>query len=250
MIQIAVISDIHGNLIALNEVLKDIKKRNISQIYCLGDLVDFAPWGNEVISLMKEKGIPCLLGNHDERIAFDLPIVSLPHHGHVETASRELAIKHSKKHITLNNKSWLASLPYNIELTFKLGDSIRRILLVHASLRSNDEYVYESDSKLEMLKQLQIGSIDVLFMGHTHQSFIQKIDNTLFINCGSVGRSKEMDRKASYSVLRLTTGTIKAEIVKIDYNIEHVASEIYASDIPDFYGDFILNLSKKNFNGM
>lgn len=55
MIQIAVISDIHGNLIALNEVLKDIKNRNISQVYCLGDLVDFAPWGNEVISLIKKK---------------------------------------------------------------------------------------------------------------------------------------------------------------------------------------------------
>ena len=240
MIQIAVISDIHGNLIALKEVLKDIKRRNISQIYCLGDLVDFAPWGNEVISLIKEGGIPCLLGNHDERIAFNLPIVPLSHHDHVETANRELAIKHSKKHITSDNKSWLSSLPYNIELTFKLGDSIRRILLVHASLRSNDEYVYELDSKLEMLKQLKSRSIDVLFMGHTHRSFVQRIDKTLFINCGSVGRSKETDRKASYSVLTLTADTIKAEIVKIDYNIEYVASEIYASDIPDFYGNFLI----------
>lgn len=125
-------------------------------------------------------------------------------------------------------------------MTFKPGSSTTKIILVHASLRSNDEYVYESDSKLEMLHQLQQRSIDVLVMGHTHHSFIQNIDKTLFINCGSVGRSKELDRKAAYSILSLTEGTIKAEIVKIDYDIQYVASQIHASGIPDFYGDFLL----------
>lgn len=75
MINIAVISDIHGNLIALNEVLNDIQGKKIDQIYCLGDLVDFAPWGNEVIEMIRSSGIPCILGNHDERIAYDQPII-------------------------------------------------------------------------------------------------------------------------------------------------------------------------------
>jgi len=154
MIQVAIISDIHANIIALKEVLHDIDRRNISQIYCLGDLVDFAPWGNQVIALMKERGIPCLLGNHDERIAFDLPIVPLPHHNDIETHNRINAINHSKDHITLDNKKWLSSLPYHMELTFKLKNSVRKILLVHASLISNDHYIYESDPKTEMLKHL------------------------------------------------------------------------------------------------
>ena len=241
MIQIAIISDIHANIIALNEVLADIDRRNISQIYCLGDLVDFAPWGNEVIALIKERGIPCLLGNHDERIAFDLPIAPLPHHNHKETHNREIAIKHSKVHITPDNKKWLSSLPYTMELTFKLKTTVRKILLVHASMINNDQYIYESDPKTEMLKHLQDRSIAALLMGHTHYSFIQKIDNTLFVNCGSVGRSKEADKKAVYSIITLSEESVNAEIIKLSYDVNAVAAAIYASDIPDFYGDFLIN---------
>lgn len=241
MIKIAIISDIHANMMALTEVLKDIRKRNISQVFCLGDLVDFAPWGNEVVELIRENKIPCLLGNHDERVAFDLPITPLSHHDIIETSNREIAINYSKSHITPDNKKWLASLPYNIELTFKLGNSLKKILMVHAGLQSNDEYIYESDSKSKILNDLQMRSIDVLVMGHTHCSFIQKSREALLINCGSVGRSKEADRKATYTILSLMENNINAEIIKVEYNIHSVVSAIYASDIPDFYGDFLIS---------
>lgn len=74
MIQIAIFSDVHGNLPALEVVLKDMDRRGIRQKFCLGDLVDFAPWGNEVIRKIRDQNIPCLMGNHDERIAFDMPV--------------------------------------------------------------------------------------------------------------------------------------------------------------------------------
>lgn len=79
MIQIAKFSDIHANLIALQEVLKDIDRRGISEIYCLGDLVDFGPSANEVIKIIQERNIPCLLGNHDERITLPDKISSCIH---------------------------------------------------------------------------------------------------------------------------------------------------------------------------
>ncbi|MEI7489572.1 MAG: metallophosphoesterase family protein, partial [Chryseobacterium sp.] len=66
--QIAIFSDVHGNLPALEVVLNDIEERGIDQKFCLGDLVDFAPWGNKVIEKIKSLNIPCLMGNHDERI--------------------------------------------------------------------------------------------------------------------------------------------------------------------------------------
>jgi putative phosphoesterase len=239
MIQLAIISDIHANLIALDAVLTDIKNKGLTQIYCLGDLVDFAPWGNEVIARIQERNIPCLLGNHDQRIAFDEPIVPLPHHDALETAKREIAINLSKSEISSSHKTWLASLPYNIELTFKLGTSLRKILLVHASLQSNDEYIHESTPKTSLSDQLKQKAIDILVMGHTHHSYIQLDGDVLFINCGSVGRSKEKDRKASYAIVTLTEEGIDAQIVKVDYPIEQVADAIYKSDIPNFYGDFL-----------
>lgn len=241
MIQIAIISDIHANLIALNEILNDIQNRSIYQTYCLGDLVDFAPWGNEVIKKIKNKGIPCLLGNHDERIAFDMPIVPLPHHDQKETANRIVAINHSKTAITSENKKWLASLPYNLELTYKINEVTKKILLVHAGLLSNDTYIYESDLKNDSVQELKNKGVDAVIMGHTHLSYIQNHSNVLFVNSGSVGRSREPDRKAAYCILTITEKEITAEIIKVNYDRQEVAQQIYKSDIPDFYGDFLLS---------
>lgn len=75
---IAVISDIHGNLPALQAVLRDITSRQIDRIYCLGDLVNFAPWPNEVIELIRAENIPTLCGNHDLSIGLNKPnLISL-----------------------------------------------------------------------------------------------------------------------------------------------------------------------------
>lgn len=240
MIQIAVISDIHANTPALEAVLKDIRKRSITEIYCLGDLVDFAPWGNEVIEMIQKHRIPCLLGNHDQRIAFDEPVIPLPHHSEVETAHRMVAINLSKDQIKQENKKWLATLPYNIALTYKIGNKKRKILLVHAGIDSNEEYIYEPDSKEWMLENLDKESVNILVMGHTHQSYIQAFENRLLVNCGSVGRSREQDRKATYSILVLEEEQIHAEIIKVEYDIQQVVTSIYNSDIPDFYGDFLI----------
>jgi len=80
----------------------------------------------------------------------------------------------------------------------------------------------------------------VIVMGHTHLSYVQHQDGVLFVNSGSVGRSREEDRKATYTILTLSEKGIQAEIRKIDYAIQEVAAAIYESDIPDFYGDFLL----------
>lgn len=83
-------------------------------------------------------------------------------------------------------------------------------------------------------------TIDALVMGHTHASYIKNESGILMVNCGSVGRSRETDQKATYSILTISDGKVGAEIIKVDYAIEKVAKAIYESEIPDFYGDFLL----------
>src|SRR4051812_18015918 len=97
---IAIFSDIHGNLPALKAVLDDIDTRKADQLYCLGDLVDFAPWTNEVIELLRSRKIVCIMGNHDERIAFDKPMIPLAKHSPEETKARITAIDDTRKKIT------------------------------------------------------------------------------------------------------------------------------------------------------
>lgn len=246
MIEIALFSDVHGNLPALKTVLEDIKTRGIHQVYCLGDLVDFAPWGNEVIRTIKELGIPCLLGNHDERVGFDLPIIAIPHHSSEETLQRIAAINHSKNTITASNKLWLSQLPYNIELQYKLNGAVKKILLVHASTRSNDEYIHVGHV-MEDVKQMFISTnTDVIVMGHTHVAHkinvtLNENDNRFMLNCGSVGRSRESDRLASYAILKISEDAVTADMIKLAYPVDEVAQAIYKSDIPNFYADFLLN---------
>lgn len=242
MIQIAVFSDVHGNLPALEVVLKDIEKRGIHQKFCLGDLVDFAPWGNEVIEKIKSLNIPCLLGNHDERIAFDLPVIPLSKHSEEETKARFIAIDHSKKHITGDNKKFLSGLPFHLKLNYKVGNKHWNIQLVHSSLESNDTYLYESENDEVFTTMLEESKADLIVMGHTHLSFTKQIDNSKWaVNCGSVGRSKEENRLASYVILTLDDERIIPEIVQLSYPLEETARQIEESGIPDYYAAFLRN---------
>jgi predicted phosphodiesterase len=242
MIQIAVFSDVHGNLPALDVVLKDIEQRGIHQKFCLGDLVDFAPWGNEVIDKIRTLNIPCLMGNHDERIAFDIPVVPLSKHTQEETEARFIAIDHSKKHITKENKKFLAELPFHIRLNYKTGKRHWTIQLVHSGLQSNDTYWYESESDEVFKSMLEDSTSDLIVMGHTHLSFKKQFDNQKWaVNCGSVGRSKEENRLASYLVLTLHDDEIIPEIIQLDYPVNETARRIKESGIPDYYASFLKN---------
>ncbi|UTX48219.1 metallophosphoesterase [Chryseobacterium sp. MA9] len=242
MIQVAVFSDVHGNLPALEVVLKDIEKRGIRQKFCLGDLVDFAPWGNEVIEQIRNLNIPCLMGNHDERIAFDISVVPLSKHSEEETNARFIAIDHSKKYITEDNKKFLSELPFHLKLNYKVGEKHWNIQLVHSSLESNDTYLYESENDEVFKMMLESAGADVVVMGHTHLSFKKQFrNNTWAVNCGSVGRSKEENRLASYVIFTLDEEKITPEIVQLPYPIDETIRQIRESGIPDYYASFLKN---------
>ncbi|WP_312389902.1 metallophosphoesterase [Chryseobacterium sp.] len=241
MIQIAVFSDVHGNLPALEVVLNNIEERGIQQKFCLGDLVDFAPWGNEVIEKIRSQNIPCIMGNHDERIAFDIPVIPLSKHSLEETEARFLAIDHSKKYITQENKNFLSKLPFHLKLNYKVGRKHWNIQLVHSSLESNDTYLYENEHDEIFQNMLEDSQSDAILMGHTHMSFAKYFDGKWAINCGSVGRSREENRLASYVILTLDEEKIAPEIIQLDYPLEEVALEIEKSEIPNYYASFLRN---------
>jgi putative phosphoesterase len=249
MIKIAVISDIHANLPALKAVLKDIELFEADQVYCLGDLTDAAPWHNEVVDLIRSLKIPVIMGNHDERIGFDIPVLPLSKHSPEEQEARLSAINFTKTTISPLNKEFLAGLPESIRLEF----GAIQILMVHGSPSSNDEYLYENHDESSIRKSMEDRNADVLIMGHTHLSYIRKIPGNaylkplLVINAGSVGRTKEKDRKACYLQLRIDPeiardglAGIMPQIRKVDYDIMETVKGIRNSPIPDFYANFLL----------
>ena len=238
--KIAIISDIHGNLIALERVLKDIKEKGIEQIYCLGDLVDYAPWDNEVIACIRDENIPCIMGNHDERIAFNQAVTSFDYLTQEENNWRAQAVAYAKRTITDDNKRWLSELPFHFELTYRLSGVYRRVLLLHATPDSNKAYIYEKDYKSDLIAYLDERGADAIVMGHTHLPYVQQVSGKLIVNSGAVGRSREEDRTASYVILEISDTGILAEIRRLNYPIEKVVEAIYNSEIPDYYADFLL----------
>lgn len=252
MHRIAIISDLHANLPALHAVLEDLDTRQPEAIFCLGDLVDFAPWPNEVIETIRQRQIPAIMGNHDEHIAFNHAILPLEKHTEEERAARVHAIEYTRRTISEHNREYLSRLPRTMRISYGTGSNATKMLLVHASARSIDEYIYEDHPKTRLISMLRKNNADVIVMGHTHLPYIRTFTGgKVAINAGSVGRSKEDRISAAYLMLTIDESCIRPEIVRVAYPVEETIQGILESSIPDFYAKFLADrmTSQKRRNG-
>lgn len=244
--QIAIFSDVHANLPALQAVLDDIDARKIIEIYCLGDLVDFAPWPNEVVELIRERQIPTVMGNHDDRVAFDRPVTPMAKHPPEERDARVEAIALSKATIGADNMAFLRDLPFKRRVQLGEGEAAKSLLLVHASANAIDEYIYQNHSAQALEEMCAANGVDAIFMGHTHCAYVRKITAEsgkplLVANTGATGRIKNGQPMATYMICTLVEGDISAEIVSVEYNVVDVAAAIIHSPIPNFYARELIN---------
>jgi predicted phosphodiesterase len=241
MYRIAAFSDVHGNLPALQSVLNAIDIERPDAIFCLGDLIDFAPWPNEVIELIRSRNICTLMGNHDQRIAFDLETVPLAKHRPMEREARALAIDWSRRVVTESHKRFLANLPESINLAFGPVEHPHKILFVHASTRGLDEYIYEDHPEEDLRHMFTSIDPDVIVMGHTHLPYVRRLTDgaKTVVNVGSVGRSKEASRMPSFAILNIEDSRIEAKIHRVSYDVERTIAAIRESLIPDFYAEFL-----------
>ena len=78
LLRIAVFSDIHSNVLALNHILEDIDNQGYDRVYCLGDLVGYGPKPNETIEAVRDSGIQTVMGNYDEGVGYEKATVAAP----------------------------------------------------------------------------------------------------------------------------------------------------------------------------
>ena len=233
--RIATFSDIHGNLHALQAVLEDIDAQRPDQVYCLGDLVGYGAFPNQVIELIHSRGIPTIMGNYDDGVGFDKEDCGCAYTDAEMKRLGDLSLRWTREQVTPANKAILRSfLP---SLRFEAEG--KRVLLVHGSPRKINEYLYENRPLHSLERIAQAAESDVLAFGHTHLPYVKTVAGVLFVNDGSVGKPKDGDPRAAYVLLDIEPRGVTATVRRVAYDVAAAAAAVRASGLPPHFADLL-----------
>lgn len=243
---LAVISDIHANIVALDAVLKDIGEKfpEITEYLCPGDLVGYGPNPIEVLDrVIGEKKLTAITkGNHDHAIGGGgRDIANFDQYIDKFNRYAQHAIKWQALVLTPEEKTFLYQLPSSRTVTHKSYEI--SIAIIHGSPQYPlDEYIRpNTPQQKDLFPFMELFEIGVLLLGHTHIPFVDKSKSTetglelLMCNPGSIGQPRDKDPRASYAVLDLEV--FSAEIIRVDYDIDEVSRRIVGTGLPEFLGE-------------
>ncbi len=236
--RIAIFSDIHGNRHALEAVLEGIDLQAPDRVYCLGDLVGYGAYPNEVIERIRDRGIPTIMGNYDDGVGFDRDECGCAYTDPEMKKLGDESLMWTRRVVTPENKAYLRSLLPSIRFT--VGE--RRSLLVHGSPRKINEYVYEDRPLANLERIAKSAEADVLVFGHTHLPYMKEVAGVLLVNDGSVGKPKDGDVRAGYVILDVGDG-VRVEFHRVPYDVAAAAMAVRESGLPAHFA-FLLETAK------
>lgn len=227
----AIISDIHSNLTALQNVIDYLKAEKIDKIICLGDVVGYGPKPNECVELIKEHCEVCLMGNHDHAV------LGLTDIEYFNQYARDSVIW-TQKHISPENKKFLKSLPFTHE--------VDEILFVHSTPIHPEEWNYifsEQDAR----RNLEHLSQNLVFIGHSHIPVIFKYNGSsettdqleldlqnerYIVNIGSIGQPRNEDPRSCFVIYDDQNQTIN--YIRLEYDVKKTFQEIIDNKLSPF----------------
>lgn len=252
--RIALFSDIHGNLPALQAVFEDIVSHQPDVMYCLGDLVNFAPWTNETVDFLRYRTISVVQGNHDKAIGLHQESFKFSFHNETEKEAGLQAIAVTNAVITDDNRAYLNSLPQTISIDFVKDEQKIRMVLTHASPTDINRYIQYEYPEKDILSIMDNVGADILIMGHTHKPYhklldVGSADEKLYkhvINVGSVGKPKDGNSNPCWCLVELDNHSnvsapesIKVDICRTRYDIGRTIMAIEESRIPNIYAQLL-----------
>lgn len=240
----ALISDIHANLPALEAVLADISSQGeIAATYHLGDLVGYAPWPNETVTLLRDSRIPGIAGNYDSTVGTDYKHCGCKYEDPHQEELSHVSYEWTRHHVSPPTKEYLAGLPFRLDLR-PLGGHVAgpKVILVHGTPTLNTLYWTQDRPDSFSLQMASIAGAkpgDVLAFGHTHRPWHRQIEGIHFVNTGSVGRPKDGDWRAGYVQLDVDEGGARVEFVRVEYDLQAAIAAIRASELPDEFAEYL-----------
>lgn len=254
--KIALFSDIHANLPALDAFFLDIEARKPDAVYCLGDLVGYNIWPNEVINEIRRRGIPTIAGNYDFGIGRTSDDCGCAYKTDDEKANGAISISFTNSIVKDEQRQYLRTLPAHIKVEFQLNNDKLNLLLVHGSPRKINEYLFDDREEKSMLRIMEHADADIMCFGHTHKPYHRILNSVAdgqdhfrhAVNIGSVGKPKDGNPQGGYVLLTiddssstLSRDSIAVEFVRFDYDIEKAANAVQDSPLPDAYAESLRN---------
>ena len=213
--RLGVISDVHGNRVALEAVLDDMP--DVDRLVCAGDVVGYNPWPVECVATVRERSMPTVMGNHDRAVAGDTPFRF--------NSMAAAGVDYARERLDDDALSWLADLPP--ERTVADG----RVKLVHGHPDDPDRYTYPEEFSARMLQ-----GEDLLVTGHTHVQGHRVFEEGVVMNPGSVGQPRDGDPKSGYAVVELSEGSggdaVTVEERRVAYNVDEVVTAVEEAGLP------------------
>jgi len=252
--KIALFSDIHANLPALEAALASIDAQKPDAVYCLGDLVGYNIWPNEVVDIIRSRNIPTIAGNYDFGIGRRSDDCGCAYKTDEEKGMGKVSISYTNEIVKDEQRAYLRTLPAHIRLEFQLNNDKLNVLLVHGSPRKINEYLFEDRDEKSMLRIMEQADADVMCFGHTHKPYHRILNSGIdgqdhfrhAINIGSVGKPKDGNSKGGYLILTindhssiLDKESITAEFIRFDYDVEKAAKAVEDSPLPNGYAEML-----------
>jgi putative phosphoesterase len=250
--KIALFSDIHANLPALEAFFASIDQQKPDSIYCLGDLVGYNTWPNEVINEIRKRGIPTIAGNYDYGVGRTSDDCGCAYKTDDEKANGTRSISYTNQVVKDEERAYLRTLPAHIRVEFQLNQDKLNLLLVHGSPRRVNEYLFEDREEKSLLRIMQDADADILCFGHTHKPYhriLPSVPDTPphyrhAINIGSVGKPKDDDPRGGYVLLHINDhsstadkDSIQVEFIRFAYDVEAAAKAVEGSPLPQAFAD-------------
>lgn len=249
--RLALISDVHANYPALKATLELLDEMEIDEWLCLGDLVGYGPQPEECVSEIRQREIPCLLGNHDSAVLDFMPLAAF-------REPNRSVLEQTKKMLSNENRSFLKKCPLVLSSTNSSGNSDDvdkgdySWLAAHSSPDEPAEWTYlDSAPKCRSILQ-QFDDYDFIFVGHTHCPAMiaeklgvitMKRGNRYMFNPGSIGQPRDGDERPSAMII--DTEKFEYEKIRVDYDVEETLAAYKPLGISQNNARRLLKLKKK-----
>jgi predicted phosphodiesterase len=252
--KIALFSDIHANLPAMEAMFKDMDAKNPDAVYCLGDLVGYNIWPNEIIHEIRKRKIPTIAGNYDYGVGRSSGDCGCAYKTEDDKNMGNQSIALTNQLIGAEERNYLRTLPAHIQLEYQLNNDRLFLLMVHGSPRKINEYLFEDRDENSMMRIMESFNADLMFFGHTHKPYHRTFEYEAegkkayrhAINLGSVGKPKDGDPRGCYVIVHISEqsskfdkASIQMEFVRVAYDVEKAAKAVEDSVLPDAYADML-----------